>query len=106
MRCQQCDSVYINGVFCHETGCSLSGKPQPRRSTPQKPKPQPRFYEVIVSNLGKVWEGTNPVIADGIFGNYRQLSINGYGRAAGEDVSLWCDNEPIREHHGTTTESN
>lgn len=21
MRCNQCDSLYINGVFCHETGC-------------------------------------------------------------------------------------
>lgn len=20
-KCNQCDSVYINGVFCHETGC-------------------------------------------------------------------------------------
>lgn len=21
MKCNQCDSVYINGVFCHEAGC-------------------------------------------------------------------------------------
>ena len=20
-KCTQCDSAYINGVFCHETGC-------------------------------------------------------------------------------------
>lgn len=21
MKCEQCDSCYINGVFCHEAGC-------------------------------------------------------------------------------------
>jgi hypothetical protein len=21
MKCQSCDSVYINGIFCHESGC-------------------------------------------------------------------------------------
>lgn len=26
MRCNQCDSAYINGVFCHETGCPNSKK--------------------------------------------------------------------------------
>jgi hypothetical protein len=26
MRCDQCEALMINGVFCHETGCSNSRK--------------------------------------------------------------------------------
>lgn len=26
MRCNQCDSLYINGIFCHETGCPNANK--------------------------------------------------------------------------------
>lgn len=26
MKCNQCDSLYINGVFCHETGCPNTNK--------------------------------------------------------------------------------
>jgi hypothetical protein len=26
MRCNQCDSLYINGVFCHERGCPNTRK--------------------------------------------------------------------------------
>ena len=26
MKCDQCDSVYINGLFCHERGCPNSDK--------------------------------------------------------------------------------
>lgn len=26
MKCNQCESAYINGVFCHETGCPNTRK--------------------------------------------------------------------------------
>lgn len=26
MKCNQCDSAYINGVFCHEHGCPNRNK--------------------------------------------------------------------------------
>jgi hypothetical protein len=26
MKCDQCEALMINGVFCHETGCPNSGK--------------------------------------------------------------------------------
>lgn len=26
MKCDQCDSAYINGVFCHEHGCPNANK--------------------------------------------------------------------------------
>lgn len=25
-KCDQCDSLYINGIYCHEIGCPNSGK--------------------------------------------------------------------------------
>lgn len=25
-RCDQCAALYINGIFCHETGCPNEGK--------------------------------------------------------------------------------
>lgn len=25
-QCNQCEALYINGLFCHETGCPNSGK--------------------------------------------------------------------------------
>lgn len=25
-RCDKCEALYINGVFCHETGCPNMGK--------------------------------------------------------------------------------
>jgi hypothetical protein len=54
------------------------------------------FYEVIVGNIGKVHEGRNKWEAQKVFNEYRRQSLAMYGRAAGEEVSLWEDNEPIK----------
>jgi hypothetical protein len=76
-------------------------------SSKQNPTRGPKaFYEVIVSNIGKVWEGSNGFEARKTYNQYVALSKAGRGRAGGEDVSLWKDNEPIKEHYGTATESN
>lgn len=66
----------------------------------------PNFYEVLVSNIGKVHEGDSRTEAELVFADYLWKSKNNHGRAAGEDVSLWRNNEPIREHIGTNQESN
>ena len=63
-------------------------------------------YEVIVGNIGKVHEGMVGTVANQIFKDYVLKSILGAGRASGEDVSLWKDNEPIKEHVGKELESN
>jgi hypothetical protein len=51
------------------------------------------MYEVIVENIGKVYEGTDENFARKTFNDYVKLSKKGYGRAAGEGVILLKDNE-------------
>jgi hypothetical protein len=58
-------------------------------------------YEVVVGNIGYVHRGNNPVEANRHFSEYRTLSRDNYGRAAGEPVVLMKDGEPIREYEGT-----
>jgi hypothetical protein len=56
------------------------------------------FYEVIVQNIGKVHEGGFVDTARNQFAVYKNRSIKGIGRAAGEGVSLWKDGEIIEEY--------
>lgn len=60
------------------------------------------FYEVIVSNVGKVYEGKAETAREArlIYLTYVDRSKSGRGRCAGESVSLWRDNEPIDEYDG------
>ena len=59
-------------------------------------KPQ---YEVIVGNLGTVYQGSSKVIAEQEFEDYVKLSKEGYGRAGHEEVTLTIDGEPAKEHY-------
>lgn len=55
-------------------------------------------WEVIVGNIGTVFnaeDGTNAKIC---FGEYKQMSIDGYGRAAHEKVTLFHNYEIVEEH--------
>ena len=54
-------------------------------------------YEVIVGNIGTVYRGTSFAAAQKNFATYREQSQSGYGRAAGESVTLMRDGEVIRE---------
>lgn len=56
------------------------------------------FYEVIVGNIGKVHEGGFIDTARAQFAVYKNRSIKGLGRAAGENVTLWKDGEIIDEY--------
>jgi hypothetical protein len=60
-------------------------------------------YEVTVGNIGTVYRGDCLETAREEFLTYEWQSKNDYGRAAGEHVCLWVDNEPVREHHGNCT---
>lgn len=64
------------------------------------------FYEVIVGNIGTVHDGFNKAAALKDYTHYVTASKSPYGRASGEDVTLWRDGEIIKEHIGTTRESN
>ena len=63
------------------------------------------FYEVLVGNIGKVWEGNHYGDGMNIYTTYIDHSKNNYGRAAGEDVTFWVDGEIIEEFTGSITMS-
>lgn len=59
-------------------------------------------YEVIVGNIGSVCQTDNPYVAAHDFLAYVDRAVaenkrHGYS----EEVSLWCDCEPVREHAAT-----
>jgi hypothetical protein len=63
------------------------------------------LYEVLVGNIGTVHRGSNRKAADAVFALYRGQSKSGRGRAAGEDVTLFANGEPVREHQGDLREN-
>jgi len=64
------------------------------------------WYEVVVGNIGTVYDGNNPVEARKDYGEYVKQSKNGYGRAAGESVTIFKDGDVHLEHIGDCDEEN
>ena len=54
-------------------------------------------YEVIVGNIGTVYGGHNYKSAYKDFREYSELALNGYGRCAGEEVTLFKNGEILHE---------
>ena len=61
----------------------------------------PEEWEVLVGNIGRVYLGNNEGAARRVFAHYVTLSSAGHCRAAGENVTLMRDGEPVAEHYGT-----
>lgn len=61
-------------------------------------------YQVIVGNIGTVYDGTSRKVAVNTYDEYVKQSTRGIGRAAGESVLLMADGEPEQEHVGTVQE--
>jgi len=57
-------------------------------------------YQVIVGNLGTVYDGNNMIEANKTYGIYKRQSLAGYGRAGGESVTLF-DHDDIKFEHVT-----
>jgi len=57
-------------------------------------------YSVICGNIGTVHDGHNRAEATKIFNAYVRLSKKNVGRAAGEDVTLWENDEPVKDFYG------
>ena len=57
-------------------------------------------YEIVVGNIGSVYTGNNYHNAKQEYEGWVNISREQYGRAAGEDVTLFEDWEPIMEHIG------
>lgn len=61
-------------------------------------------YQVIVGNIGTVYEGSLPVTALGVYGEYKRQSKAGHGRAAGESVTILKNNEIWVDHPAISLE--
>jgi hypothetical protein len=57
-------------------------------------------YEVTVGNIGTVITTDDKGGAERIYSQYVADSLGGIGRAGGEPVILWEDDEIIRHHNG------
>jgi hypothetical protein len=61
-------------------------------------------WQVVVGNVGTVYEGTEAAQASGAFWDYRDLSVRGVGRAAGESVTMIRDGSVFWHEEGTVGE--
>jgi hypothetical protein len=61
-------------------------------------------YQVIVGNIGTVYDGTSKVNALKDFEEYKEQSESGVGRAGGENVVLFENGEPIKQFTGTLSQ--
>jgi hypothetical protein len=57
-------------------------------------------WEVLVGNIGKVFDGTRESAARVAYKDYVIQSKSGNGRASGESVTLMKNGEPVSEHFG------
>jgi len=58
-------------------------------------------YSVVVGNIGTVYDGTSRLFALRAFNEYRRQSRTGRGRAGGESVTMFTNDEPTAEHVGS-----
>ena len=58
------------------------------------------LIEVIVGNIGCVYRGFDEDKAAQVYAEYVEQSKSGYGRAAGETVTLLIEDDIIKEHFG------
>jgi hypothetical protein len=61
----------------------------------------PRHFEVVVGNIGTVYSGRDEAEAQKHYDEYVDQSKTGYGRAAGESVTMFRNGEIFKEHIGT-----
>ena len=64
-----------------------------------------KLYEVVVGNIGTVYRGSSKREAQSTFKYYVSQSQNDEGRAGGENVTYWEDNEPLIEFEGGNLKS-
>lgn len=57
-------------------------------------------YIVIVGNVGTVFNSAIKRDAVATYKEYVKMSDSSKGRVGGEDVALFCDDEPLYEHFG------
>ena len=70
-----------------------------RNAAPKRKAARDR-YDVIVSNIGTVYEGGSQTEARDTYREYVALSKGGRGRAGGESVTLMKNDEILTEYQG------
>jgi len=60
-------------------------------------------YQVIVGNIGTVFDGDDLKNAKSTFKVYVEQSKSEFGRASGEDVCMMSDGEIVKEHQARPT---
>lgn len=63
-------------------------------------------YIVIVGNVGTVFYSINKKDAVATYKEYVKMSDSSKGRVGGEDVALFCDDEPLYEYFGALHNDN
>ncbi len=66
--------------------------------------PTPPTFEIVVSNIGSVGKCNNLVQANALYWQYVRISKAGNGRASGEDVTMFRNDEIHREYIGTLSQ--
>lgn len=57
-------------------------------------------YQVIVGNVGTVYDAYSLKEASKTFSEYKHQSKTHYGRASGEQVTMFCNGEPVKQYDG------
>jgi hypothetical protein len=57
-------------------------------------------YEVVVGNVGTVYEGKDCKEATDIYKDYVKISKRRHGRAGGEPITLFRNGDIEKEHYG------
>ena len=63
-------------------------------------------YIVIVGNVGAVFYSTNKKDAVATYKEYVKMSGSSKGRVGGEDVCLFCNDDPLYKHFGALHNDN
>ena len=63
-----------------------------------------KSFQVVVGNIGHVFDGSNYMQARAAYAEYVRQSKSGYGRAAGEPVTLFHKGEIKAEYFAPNTE--
>ena len=61
-------------------------------------------FQVVVGNLGTMYDGNDELTARECFEEYATLSYSGVGRVGNESVTLMCDGEPVEEFNPSERE--
>lgn len=62
-------------------------------------------YQIIVGNIGIVYDGDDEKEAQRTYLEYVSQSVQMYGHAGGEDVTMMEDDEPLNEHIGANADT-